>query len=65
MSFNGGRRDQPDQAVPQTSNRPTPQAEITGNGDFEKRAPPTMPANPKPKKARPQWPGFLFSGHRS
>jgi len=49
--FNGGRREQSDQAVPQTSDRRTPKVEITGNGVFENRAPPAMPANPKPRKS--------------
>jgi len=49
--FNGGRRDQSDQAVPLTSDRPAPKVEITGNGVFGNRAPPAMPANPKPRKS--------------
>src|SRR2546430_13623985 len=49
--FNGGRRDQSDQAVPQTSTPPARKVEITGNGVFENRAPPAMPANPKPRKS--------------
>jgi hypothetical protein len=47
------RRDQGGSTVPQTSNRSTPQAEVTG----APRGNACQSENKK--KARPQWPGFF------